>query len=214
MIVMTVVFQWFFARGIPNFPVYLLSGQIVFTLFSEITNASLTSIAAGSGLIGKVYVPKYIFPLSKSLSALVNIPFSLAALVVVFIFTRQKIYWTVILIPIPIIYTFLFALGVGLILSSLNVMFRDLLYLWGVALTLLQFLTPVFWDISLMPEIMQTVIGFNPIYHFVDYFRQLVMYGAVPGLWSNMVCCIFVAIALVSGLYVFITKQDEFILYL
>ena len=214
MLVLTMVFSFFFRFEIPNFPVYLLSGQIIFGFFSESTSLAMGSVISGADVIRKVYVPKYLFPLTRVLSSLVNLFFSFLAFLLVFLITRSDFHWTILLIPIPIIYTFVFSLGLGLLLSSMAVFFRDLTYLYGVFLTLLSFMTPIFYPVSIMPERVQTVIGLNPLYHFVDYFRSLVVNGIVPDLWSNIVCISFALAALCGGLYVFMSQQDRYILYI
>jgi len=214
MLIMTMVFSFIFARNIPNFPVYLLSGQLIFMFFSESTNRAMASIIENAPIIKKVYIPKYIFPLARVLSSLVNLFFSLCAFTLVFIVTRAPFHLSLLLIPIPIIYTFIFALGVGLLLSSLSVFFRDLTYLYGVSITLLTYLTPIFYPIDILPGWVQNIVGLNPIYHFVDYFRCLALYGTVPDLWSNIVCIGFAAASLSTGLYVVMKQQDKYILYI
>ena len=214
MLVMTLVFSYLFRFQIENFPVYLLSGQIIFGFFSESTTLAMNSVISSEGIIKKIYVPKYIFPMSRVISSLVNLAFSLVAFIIVFIITRAPFHITMLLLPIPIIYTFLFSLGVAMLLSSLAVFFRDLTYLYGIFLTLLMYLTPLFYPVSIIPERMQPFMGFNPLYHFVDYVRNLTLDGIVPDLWSNMVCAGFALAALCCGLYVFMTQQDKYILHL
>ena len=214
MLVMTLVFSYLFRFDIPNFPVYLLSGQLVFSFFSESTSLAMGSVIGNAGIIKKVYVPKYIFPLSRIISSLVNLCFSFIAFLLVFFITRAPFYWTMLLVPIPILYTFVFSLGVGLLLSSLAVFFRDLTYLYGVFLTLLTYLTPLFYPVSMLPELVRQALGANPLYHFVDYFRCLALYGIIPDLWSNIVCMGFSMAALCCGLYVFMSQQDRYILHI
>jgi ABC-type polysaccharide/polyol phosphate export permease len=214
MLVMAMVFSYIFRMQIENFPVYMLSGNIIYSFFSESTNQAMGSVIANEGIIKKVYVPKYIFPVSKVLSSLVNLLFSFIAFLLVFIITQASFRWTLLLIPIPIIYAFVFSLGISMLLSSLAVFFRDLSYLYGVLLTLLMYMTPLFYPIEALPESMVTVIGFNPIYHFVNYFRDLALRGAVPGLWENMVCLGFALAALCLGMFTFMSQQDRYILHL
>ena len=214
MLVMTMVFSYIFRFQIENFPVYLLSGQIIFGFFSESTMQAMSSVIANEGIIKKVYVPKYIFPVARVLSSLVNLLFSLIAFLLVFIVTRAPFHWTILLIPIPIVYTLIFSCGVAMLLSSMAVFFRDLTYLYGVFMTLLMYLTPLFYPVNILPEHLIPIIGFNPLYHFVDYIRNLVLYGVVPDLWSNMVCIGFALAALCCGMYVFMTQQDKYILNL
>jgi ABC-type polysaccharide/polyol phosphate export permease len=214
MLVMAMVFSYIFRMQIENFPVYLLSGNIIFSFFSESTNQAMGSVIANEGIIKKIYIPKYIFPVSKVLSSLVNLVFSFLAFILVFIITGAPFRETMLLIPIPIIYTLVFSLGISMLLSSLAVFFRDLSYLYGIFITLLMYLTPLFYPVEILPEGMVSVIGFNPIYHFVNYFRDLTLRGTVPGLWPNMVCLGFSLAALCCGLYVFMSKQDKYILHL
>jgi ABC-type polysaccharide/polyol phosphate export permease len=214
MLVMTFVFSYVFNRQISNYPVYLLSGLILFNFFNESTSQAMTSIIEGENIIKKIYVPKYIFPLSKAVSFLVNLLFSIAAFFLVILVTRAPLRWTMLLLPIPILYTFIFALGVSMLMSSLAVFFRDLTYLYRVALMLLMYLTPIIYPIEILPERFVPFIGFNPIYHFVNYFRDLALRGVIPDLWSNAVCIGFALAALCCGTYVFMSRQDKYILYL
>lgn len=214
MLVMTLVFSYVFRFEIENFPVYLLSGQLIFFFFSDATNQAMNSVVSSEGTIKKVYVPKYIFPVSRVMSSLVNMAFSFIAFLFVFIITGVPFRWTMLLLPIPLLYTFVFALGVAMFLSSMTVFFRDLTYLYGVFLTLLQFMTPIFYPMSMIPDHLMPLWGLNPIYHFVDYFRELSLYGNVPDLWANAVCIGFALAALCGGVYVFMSKQDRYILYI
>jgi len=116
------------------------------------------------------------------------------------------------LLPIPIIYTFLFALGISMMISCLAVFFRDLTYLYGVFILMLMYLTPTFYPVEIIPEWLLPYYGLNPIYHFVTYLRSVAMWGVVPDLWANMVCIGYALAALCVGTYVFMKKQDKFIL--
>jgi ABC-type polysaccharide/polyol phosphate export permease len=214
MLVMTIVFSTIFRFDIKNFPVYLLSGQVIFTFFSEATNMAMTSILGGGGMMKKVSLPKYIFPVSKVMSSLVNFFLSLIALLFVMLVTGAPFYWTMLLMPIPIFYIFIFSMGIGLILSAAVVFFRDVTYLYGIFLTALTYFTPLFYPISIIPDRFRFLISLNPMYHFVEYFRTVTIYGNIPTLWQNVVCLLMAIVSLVIGLYIFYKKQDEFILYI
>ena len=214
MLVMTMVFSYLFRFQIENFPVYLLSGFIIYGFFSESTTLAMGSIIGAEGIIKKVYVPKYIFPLSRVLSSLVNLLFAILAFLLVFTVTGVSFKATMLLIPIPIIYVFVFSLGVGMLMSAMTVFFRDLTYLYGVLTTLLMYLTPLFYPVEILPDRLIPYIGFNPLYHFVDYFRSLALYGTIPDLWANIVCMGFALAAFCCGTYAFMTKQERFILNL
>jgi len=214
MLVLTLVFSTIFRFDIPNFPVYLLSGQLIFSFFSESTTLAMGSIIGGAGIIKKVYVPKYIFPVSRVLSSMVNLFFSFIAFLFVVFVTRAPLHWTIILVPIPILYTLVFSFGVALLLSSLAVFFRDLTYIYGIMITLLTFLTPLFYPVSMLPDQVFYLIHLNPLFHYVTYFRALAIDGVLPGLWENIICTGFALGALCFGLYVSVLQQDKYILYL
>lgn len=214
MLVLTIVFSFLFRFDIENFPVYLLSGQIIFTLFSEITNLCMGSVTGAAALMKKVSVPKYIFPLSRALSSLVNFFFSFLALILVMLITRAPFYPQMVLAPIAVFYTFVFSTGIGLILSAAVVFFRDITYLYGIFLTAVTYFTPLFYPISIIPDNFRWIISLNPLYHFVEYFRTCTIYGGVPSLWQNLVCALLAILSLGIGLAVFYRKQDSFILYI
>lgn len=214
MIILAVVFSYVFRFEIENFPLYLISGQLIFFFFAGATSDAMSAVTGSQAIIKKVYVPKYLFPLAKVASSCVNLAFSLIAFVLVFVFTRAQLHWTLFLVPIPIIYTFLFALGIGLFLSAIAVFFQDLIYLYSVFITMLTYFTPIFYPVDILPPTVARIMGLNPMYHFIDYMRSLALHGVVPGLWSNIVCLGFSLLALCVGAYTFMTKQDKFVLYL
>ena len=214
MLVLTIVFSTLFRFDIKNFPVYLLSGQVIFSFFSEATSLSMTSILGAGAMIKKVNMPKYIFPVSRVLSSLVNLMLSLLALLLVMAFTHSPFYWTILLSIIPIFYVFLFSLGIGLIMSAAIVFFRDMMYLYSIFLTALTYLTPLFYPISIIPSKFKLFFSLNPMYHYVEYFRTVSIYGGTPTFWQNTICLLMSIVSLTIGLYVFYKKQDRFILYI
>ena len=119
MCVMTLVFSYMFRFDIPNYPLYLITGQTLWTFFNESTNMSLYSVLQNGALIKKVYIPKFIFPISRVLSSFVTMSFSLAAILIVLIFTRAPFYWSMLLFPVPLFFLLLFAMGIGMVLSCL-----------------------------------------------------------------------------------------------
>lgn len=214
MLVMTLVFSTLFRFDIPNFPVYLLSGQVIFGFYSEATNAAMGAVIGGGSIIKKVYVPKYIFPVSKVFSSLVNFAFSFLAFLIVFVITGAPFHGTFFLLFIPVLYLLVFSLGIGMLLSCMVVFFRDITYLYSVFIVALTYFTPLFYPVSILPEPVLQMMGFNPLYHFVEYFRSITLYGIVPGAWENMVCLSFSLFSLLLGCVVFMSKQDKYILHL
>ncbi|KUP23922.1 ABC transporter permease [Paenibacillus sp. DMB5] len=214
MIITTIVFSNLFRFDITNFPVYLLSGQVIFAFFSEATNVAMIAVLSNAQMIKKIYVPKYIFPVSKSLSAFVNLGFSLPTLFFIILFTGQPLTWHMLLFPIPIVLMLIFSIGIGLILSTYAVFFRDIVHLYGVLLTALNYLTPIFYPLKIIPEKFQLFILFNPLYYYVELFRDVVYYGVTPELGTLSICMILSLLSLALGFYVFHRNRDKFILYI
>ncbi len=214
MMVMTIVFSTLFKSSIENFPIYFLAGNLIFTLNSEITNNCTYAIIGNAPLLKKVYIPKYLFPFSKAGSALVNLVFSLIAMFLVMIILRVPFLPTLLLLPIPIAYAFLFSLGLGLFLSAVTVYFRDIAYFYSVFLIAWNYFTPVFYPIDILPDFAKKLMQLNPLYHYIDYMRSLILRGTFPSLKENFVCLIMGILMLIVGTYVFYRKQDNFILYI
>lgn len=212
MAVMTVVFSNIFRGGIENFPVYLMCGQVIYNFFSEASNMAMTSILDNAPLIKKVYVPKYLFPISRICSSFVNLLTSFIALTIVVLATRTQLYWTIGLIIFPIIYIFLFSLGIGLILAALVISFRDMMHLYGVILTAWMYVTPIFYSVDMLPEKLQVIFAFNPLASIVEMLREVLMYGMVPSGMLHIQCIIPVVIVVGIGLVTFLKSQDSFIL--
>lgn len=214
MLVTTAVFANIFRFDIKDFPIYYLTGSLIFNFVSESTSFSLTSILGASGLIKKVYLPKYIFPLEKCVFSLVNMLFSFVAVVIVFFVLGSEVHLTMLMFPIPMLYAFVFSVGLSLTLSTLNVFFRDVGHLWSVFVTAWMYITPIIYPISILPGWVLTLVKLNPLYYYVEYFRSVFVYGTVPGLMENMVCLCCSGIMLLIGVNVFRKNQDKFILYI
>ena len=213
MLVLTAIFSNIFRFDIQDFPVYYLTGYILFNFVSEATNFSMVAIIGATGLIKKVYIPKILFPLEKCLFSLVNFAFSLVAAVIVFLIVGVPPSRTMLLFFVPVLYLLVFNFGFGLILATINTFFRDVGYLYNVFVTLWMYLTPIIYPITALPDWMQGIVKVNPLYHYVEYFRSVTLYGKLPSLGDNLICIAFSLIFLFIGVTVFQKKQDKFILY-
>lgn len=214
MLVITTVFSTIFRFQIPHFPVYLLTGSILFNFFSEASSSAMGSIVSGGALIKKVYIPKYIFPLSRSFSSFVQLLFSLAAILIVLVIERVTVTWAILLFPLPLLYTLIFSIGAGLFLSVCMVFFRDTVHLYGVVLTAWSYLTPIFYPEEILPQALRTLLKLNPLHHFIAMFRQVVLYGQLPTLKENLICLCISLFTLIVGIVFFRKHQDKFILYI
>lgn len=214
MLVYLVVFSTLFNSDVKNFPVYLMTGIVCFSFFSEATNLGMSSIVSNSALITKVYMPKMIYPLSKVLSSAINLCISFIPLIIVMLITGVSIHKSMLLLPVVVMYLILFCFGVSLILATMNVFFRDMVFLWGVMLTMLNFLTPIFYPEAIIPTELITIFHINPLYQIIFFMRTIILNGCSPTPVTYLYCTLSVTVTLAVGLWVFRKKQDRFVLYL
>lgn len=213
MTIMTLVFSYMFRFEIPNYPLYLICGQTLWTFFNESTTAAMQSVITNSSLIRKVYIPKYIFPISRVFSSFVTMSFGLVAILIVMLFTGVPFTWKLLLLPIPLAFLLLFSMGVGMALSAVVVYFRDILHLYTVMTMAWMYVTPIFYPISALPEKVSFLLRFNPIYHYITFFREVVLYGTIPAASIWIGACVSSITAFAAGLLVFCKLQRNFILY-
>ncbi|MCI6061727.1 MAG: ABC transporter permease [Dorea sp.] len=214
MVILSIVFSNLFKFDIENYSLYLLSGQILFNFYNESTSGAMTSILGNAALIKKVYIPKYLFVLSRIASSSINILSSFCALILVMLFTRTELHFTMFLVVIPLGYLIVFSLGIGLILAALAVKFRDVIHLYTVFLTALTYLTPIIYPISMLPDWVRMIVNLNPLTGILNIFRDVMIYNTVPTIGEFLISFVVVAVTLVFGLWVFYKQQDEFILNL
>lgn len=218
MLILNAVFSRLFGNPIENFPLYLISGQIMFGFFTEGTNGALMSVVASSALVKKVYVPKYIFVFEKVLFAFVNLAFSLVAILAMLFMFRIPFSWTMLLFPVPLLTMLVFVLGMGLILATLCVFFRDIQHLYTVITMAWMYLTPIFYSIerneSFRVGITGNIIRFNPLTNYITYFRDVVIYGRIPTNEIQILCFAYAFGFLLIGLLMFRFSQDKFILHI
>lgn len=212
MIILSIVFSSLFRFEIENFPLYILSGQVIFNFFSGATTDAMSSIIGNAALIKKVYVPKYLFVLSRVFSSFINLLASFSALLLMMLVMRVELNWTVFLAVIPIALIAVFSLGVGLLLAAITVKFRDVMHLYSVFTTGLLYLTPVIYPMSILPPVIKTIVMVNPITNMLQMLRDVMLNNCIPGFGSIALGVLEAGIALVVGLYVFYKNQDQFIL--
>lgn len=216
MVIVSLVFSHVFRADIGDFPypVYLILGQTLFNFLSESTSSAMQSVIASASLIKKVYIPKYIFPLHKVTFSFVNFAISLIAVAIVMIYFRVRITPLILLSLLLIVLFYFFCLGLGLLLSSLAVFFRDTLHIYSIFLTAWMYFTPVFYTVEQLPDTLKAVMNFNPMYHYITFFRDCVLFARMPSLSQFVFCLGCSALAMLFGVFAFVKKQDKFILYI
>ena len=214
MIILSIVFSSIFKFDVENFPLYVLSGQVIFNFSNDSTTSSMSAIISSASLIKKVYVPKYLFVLSRVMSSFINLMASFTALLLVMVATRAELHWTVFLSVIPLAMVVLFSFGVGMFLAAITVRFRDVIHLYSVFTTGLLYLTPVIYPMAALPDVVKTIVMINPLTNYLLMFRDVMFNNTLPSVFSVLLGIAEAALALALGLYVFYKNQDEFILNL
>lgn len=213
MVVLTAVFSYMFKFNIEHFPLYLILGNVLFSLMSDSTSAAMGSIVESSSLIKKIRIEKAIFPIEKVIFTLVNFGFSLVAVVLVMIFLQVLPTWHLVFLPLLLVFVVLFSMGLSLLISALGVFFRDVFHFWDVIIAAWTYATPLFYPMDLLEPWMQQVMQFNPMYHYVSYFRDITMYATIPGVTENLICLGMAVVTFIIGLAVFRKTEKKFILY-
>ncbi len=223
MAVLSVVFSSILGKrgNIACYPVYLFTGRLLFEFFTTSTKAALMSFRTNAPIIKKVYVPKYIYPLSSILSTFVNLAISLLCFICVWIFFRLTgisggdsltISGYALLFFIPLLLLLIFTTGVGLILAVFQVYFRDIKYIWDVFCTLLFYAVPIIYSIdTITSKWTRMLIEINPIYHIMELFRQCVYYGKPMDLDLLLGASAWSFGVLLLGIFIFNKKSDDLI---
>jgi len=210
MIVLTLVFSIIFPNII-NYPIYVLSGLIVWTFFSQTTSSALSQNIWGGALINRIYLPRTTFTISAVGTGLVNLLFSIVPLLAIMLITGVPIRPTILFLPIAIILLAAFSLGIGLLFSTISIYFPDFVDMYQVALLAWMYLTPIIYPAEVLPK----TYGFwltslNPMYYFVQIFRLPVYEGSLPS-WDNLLIGSTIAIiTLLLGWIIFSKKSDDF----
>ena len=214
--VMGIVFSNFFKASMPgvSYLAYLLVGLVIFNFFSDATNQAMPSIVANMGLINKVYIPKYIFPLSKALFSGINFLITLIPLYVVILVTGTGLNFYHLLLPYCFIMLLVFCIGMGFFLAALSVFLRDVFYVWGIVILAWTYLTPIMYNLSILPERLLALMEFNPLFQYIDFAREIILYHKVPSLDAWLWCGGWAFIMLLFGCWFFRKNQDKFIYYI
>lgn len=214
MLVQYVVFSTIFKSDVSNYPVYLLSGAIMFSFFSEAVGQGLTAIVYNASLITKVYVPKYIYPVTKVMSCAINLFISIIPLLLVTLLTGQGLTKAVFLLIYPVTCLILFCMGMSLILCSAMVFFRDTQYLWGIVNMAWMYATPMFYPESIIPERFRFVLILNPMRHIIKFVRCVLIEGVSPSPMVYLACLVSALLTCFLGAAIFKKTQNKFVVYI
>ncbi len=213
LLVLKIVFTEFFGRSTPHFTIYLFSGVTVMNYYREATNNGMTSLVSNSSILTKIKVPKYLFLLSRNVSALVNY---LIILVVYFVFCAMdhiNFHANFVMLIFPVMCLLIMNIGVGMVLSALYVFFRDMTYLYSIFLMILNYLSAIFYTVDRFSPKVQRMFLANPVYVIIRYFRLLVIDGVVPSLQYHALCAGYALFFLILGSIFYKSLNNKFAYY-
>lgn len=210
MIILTFVFSNVFRITIVNYPIYVLSGLVVWGFYANTTSSAMGDMVWSGNLLSRIYVPKSVFAVSATGTGLVNLVISLAPLFIIAIVLGVEIHSTIWVMPFAILLLVIFALGMGLILSTAGVFFADMLPVYEVLLAMWMYSTPIIYPIEIVPENLVWVLKINPMYYLLELFRTPLIYGIIPefNTWLIAACCSF--FAFIIGGIIFTSKSHEY----
>lgn len=213
MLVLTLVFSTIFRFDIQNYPVYALAGILFWNFFSQSITTSMNSLRGNAALLSKLPVPRAVFPLATVIAGVINLLLALVPLFAILLVTGHPIRPAVLFVPVAILLAALFNLGAGLLLSPLAAFFSDITELVGVALTLLMYMTPIFYPMAIVPEHFLWAVRFNPLRSVLEVFRDPIYFGKIPPPGHLTVTVIIVVLALLVGALTFRKTSDRIPLY-
>lgn len=180
MAVLSLIFSQLFRRSIDNYPIYYLTGYILWQTFTSATNAAMTTLVDNKMLLLKVKFPMDIFILTRVYTALINLGYSLIAYVTMLIVFRVTPKWTMLISPFIIFCLVVFALGISYMLATAYVFFGDIKHLYSVVLTLWMYCSAIFYPVEQLQGFIRIVIFNNPLYTYIHCLRKAVIYGELP----------------------------------
>ncbi len=209
MLILTLVFSRLF-HSIEGYPVYVLSGLVAWTFFSQTMMAALNQNVWGGSLLHRIYLPRTTFTVSALGTGLVNVLISLVPLALIMVITGFQFRWSLLFLPVSILMLAMFTLGLSLLFSILAIYFPDVVEMFHVMLTAWMYMTPIIYPVDIIPQGLHFFVQvFNPMYYFVEIMRYPIYNGTLPDLTTLTIGGIVAVFTLVVGWIVFTWKANE-----
>ncbi|MEM4297362.1 MAG: ABC transporter permease [Nitrososphaerota archaeon] len=211
MVVLTLVFSHLFRWDLPNYPIYLLSGTLLWNFFAQTTTLGMQQLVWGGSLLHRIYMPRTVFAVSSVGTGLVNLALALIPLSFIMLLTGAPFRPALVFLPIAVLQAALFTLGITLLLSSFAAVFPDIIEMYQVLLMAWYFLTPVFYPVKVLPESYIFWFKINPLHHLIAAFRGPIYWGTIPSLESISVTSLMALVVLAAGWLIFTSKAEQII---
>ncbi len=213
LLVMRLVFTQFFGRNMPFYTMYLFAGNLMFAYYRESTSGAMNSLMANAHIFTRINVPKYIFLLTKNVSAVINFGITLLVFFVFAAIDGVPFHVRFIAVLYPVVTMTMFNVGVGMILSALFVFFRDIQYIYDIFTMLLMYLSGIFYSVDAYPAWVQRLFLLNPVYCHIKYVRVAVLDGNLPSPAFHALLLLYGAAALALGAVIYKTQNRKFLYY-
>jgi lipopolysaccharide transport system permease protein len=212
MIVLTLAFSHIWrADTIYGYAAYVLTSLMAWNFFAQASTAAMVNLVWGGGLLHRIYIPRTSFAIAAITTGLVNLTFSIAPTLFVMVITGVPIRASIFFLPISMLPLAAFALGVGLLISTVAVYFPDVSEMYQIVITGWMYLTPVIYPESILPATYRFwITHLNPMYYLVKLYRIPLYDGRLPTLQELWPAFLVAAVVLVAGWIFFSRKSDEF----
>jgi len=211
--VIATIFGYFFGRNMPHYIIYVFSGQVIFSYYTESTNEGMNALMNNARIFTKINVPKYLFLFSKNVSALINFGIILLIYFAFVWFDGITFTWKFLCLVYPIVCLIFINLGIGLILSALFIFFRDIQYLYRLFTQVIMYGSAIFYNVNSLPQHIQNVFYCNPIFVCITYFRSIVINDTIPELWLHALLAGYAIVLFSAGCYVYKKYNYRFLYY-
>ncbi len=209
MAVLSMIFTQIFDRAIENYPIYYLSGYVLWHMFTGATNAAMTTLVDNKSMLMKVRLPMEIFVLARVYTALVNLGYSLIAYVVMLVVFQIVPHATILFFPVIVILLLVFSLGISFILATAYVFFGDVKHLYGVITTLWMYCSAIFYPVDRLQGPIRMVIEINPLFEYINATRNVVMYGVFPSVREIIVMVVWAIVMFAIGYWIFNKNKNN-----
>lgn len=194
---------------IPNYPVYLLLGIILWNFFSEATLIGMNSLMTKRDLVTKIYFPRSIIIFASTISSLVTLLLNLVVFFVFMLLSHVAIQPEALFFIIYVIELYMVATGVTFLLSALYLHFRDLQHIWEILLQIGFWLTPIIYPVTIVPFTYHRYIFLNPLARIIEYSRDIFIRHHIPDLGLNIVLFLMAVVIFGAGYKIFIAKSGN-----
>lgn len=209
--ILVLIFKRLLGRDTPHYPIYVFCGTIIMSYFREATRDGMSSLRANRNIITKVKMPYYLFLISKNMSSLINFAITLCVFFILCIVDGINFSMMFVLLIFPIICLTIFNIGISLILSTCYVFFRDVAYIYDLMLIIINYLSATFYRIDSFGVKIKLLFLANPLFCYIEYFREVVLYNAIPSIGLHLLCLGYSILYLLIGIFVYKKNKKKFI---